>query len=291
MRKDVNAFKIITGIIAPFFFLVITLAILGNHWNDFEESFLIWLLYLSIVFLIETYIFSPDYFQKIKQIAYTLIKSVLFSVPIIMLLVFAGYLYNTQSIPVEDLEITDLKGRNFFLSQWSVGEISIKIKNNSKWGAKNIKVNLNIYFKGDSSLVVSADDELADITYLKPQQEEKYKLYGNFDESSLNRPIKKTYIFEAIKSIKEKLQEEGKNEYMLMNNEAMLKMLYQEGLVNKLKPNELIELSPNDLLELLYRKNRRYYKQLEEQIFFDKDFYYEAKITSANKVTVIDNLF
>lgn len=285
MRKDVNAFKVITGIIAPFFFLVITLAILGNHWNDFEESFLIWLFYLAIIFLIEIYLFSRDYFQKIKKVAYTLIKYVLFSIPIILLLNFAIYLYNTQSIPVENFEITYLKGKNFFISQWRLGEVSIKIKNKSKWDAKNIKVKLNIYFKEDSSLVISVDDELADISFLNSQQEEKYKFYDGFEESSLQHPVNKVYLFEALSSIKK-----GNYRYRFLTNKEILKLLFLEGLPEEISQTGTIEMSPNDLLELVYQKNRKYYRKLEEKIFFDTDFYYTAEISSASRVTFIDNL-
>jgi hypothetical protein len=47
-------------------------------------------------------------------------------------------------------------------------------------------------------------------------------------------------------------------------------------------------MEPNDWLQLVYKKNRKGYREIEKIMFLDKDFIVKAEIVSALKVTFLD---
>ncbi|MHA1942480.1 MAG: hypothetical protein ACW97P_12300, partial [Candidatus Hodarchaeales archaeon] len=78
----------------------------------------------------------------------------------------------------------------------------------------------------------------------------------------------------------------------LLSEENYLKLWYSQYLsastFNSLTNNQRMYMEPNDWLQLVYKKNRKGYREIEKIMFLDKDFIVKAEIVSALKVTFLD---
>jgi hypothetical protein len=299
MDDSNKAFRIIVGIITPILLFIVAFVLAeGNGpWNKEDNLIFIWIPYLLVVFVVETYLFSRTHFEKIKKSFFKLLKfTSLVILPIIVLLVIVLYFYNNQPIPPSNFEVLNVEGRNFFTKDKFLGNFLIKIKNNSAWDSKDIQIRISVFYKKDSMLVVQKVKKLGYYYEHTPAfSEREVEFNMTLWEEYLNHPKEKRFGYEIGNSIKENLKKEKKindTQLALLSEENYLKLWYSQYLsastFNSLTNNQRMYMEPNDWLQLVYKKNRKGYREIEKIMFLDKDFIVKAEIVSALKVTFLD---
>ncbi len=174
--------KLMISIFVPLVLLILALGIMDDisYWDEFEDVWLVWVIYLTIVFIFEWKFIGRDFsFKdttssnvnnqvlsnkmklKIKKITKYSIYSILAIFLITLILFPIGYYYNNQLIPSEKLELFDGEIRG----NWEKGimsQYSVRIKNNCEWDIKNIKVRVSILDKTTKKIIDETEIEFAD---------------------------------------------------------------------------------------------------------------------------------
>jgi len=186
MLSSVNFKIFLIALFVPLVLLVIALSIMDgiSYWDEFEDVWLIWIIYLTIVFFFEwkflgkinvkmeterSQIFSKELALKIKKIVkWFLIVSAIFLV-LILVLIPIGYFYNNQRIPVDQLDLFDseIRGNLEELGERNTSQYSVRIKNNSRWDIKDIVIRVSIQNEDDNKVMDEIEFMFAQYDYLR----------------------------------------------------------------------------------------------------------------------------
>ncbi len=183
MSNQANPKRTLIAIFVPIILLVMALAIMdgvGSYWDEFAEIWLIWVIYLTIVFIFEwkflafgetnnkqkgLVLLSKETKLKMKKILkWSFITTLIFLV-LTLVLIPVGYFYNNQNISIEEFELFDGEIRG----NWEKGNLnqySTRIKNNSIWDAKTIIIKLSIQEKDSKIIIDEIEIKFAEYNFL-----------------------------------------------------------------------------------------------------------------------------
>jgi len=292
--------KIIYGIVVPLILLVIILAILGYNWNDFPETWIVWIFYLFIVFYMELHLFAPEdkilirMKKRIKIIFPWIIRLFIVIIILSIVIVAIGFIISSLEIPPEKIAIIDSESKNLFIDREKIGKFEVTLKNNSDWSTNNIIIKTSIYSIENDSLVVSLKSHLlSDYWGMELRSNTSYNYFlcdiiNPCEKSSINHPPNKLFIFEFLdRFIKERNLNWSTDYYSwskILKNEFKHppEHLFKGGYSSS------FDWKFDKIYEELKNDNPDIYKKIENNYLLDRDFYVKQEIISAYRYSFLD---